>query len=416
MIGEQSADKHGKRIHALETALRKQKKLNEKLLETQNIYRTIVDKSLVGYYISLDGKFAVMNPAAVAYTGYSRDRVIGRKSDALIHPEDKAGTKANARAMLRGERTAPYEFRIIRKDKEVRWVMEVVAPIVLDGKPAILGNTTDVSKFKLAEQLYRTIFETTGTATVIIENDKTISLVNSEFEKLVGRSREELEGKHKWTEFIEKKDLARLVGYHNMRRIDPDAAPRTFEYNVVDSLGRVRSVLGITCIIPGTKKHVSSIIDITGLKEKELELTLKSRNLEELNAALKVLLRQREQDREEIEKTMMTNMRDLVLPYFEKIRKGGVEKKLVSYLDLLEGNLENIISPFSRKLSSQFMQLTSKEIQVANLIKDGKGSKDIAALLNVSTKTVDMYRYRIRLKLGLGNRGINLRSYLSHLS
>jgi DNA-binding NarL/FixJ family response regulator len=113
---------------------------------------------------------------------------------------------------------------------------------------------------------------------------------------------------------------------------------------------------------------------------------------------------------------MMTNMRDLVLPYFEKIRKGGVDQKLVSYLDLLEGNLENIISPFSRRLSSKYMQLTSKEIQVANLIRDGKCSKDIASLLNVSNKTVDMYRYRIRLKLGLSNHRINLRSYLGNLS
>ncbi|MEE9913424.1 MAG: PAS domain S-box protein [Deltaproteobacteria bacterium] len=415
MIREGTLQEYKKRIRSLEAALRKQKKLNETLLETQNIHKTIVDKSQVGYYISLDGKFAVMNPVAISYTGYSPDRILGRKSDSLIHPEDKARTRANARAMLLGKLTDPYEFRIITKDKEIRWVMEVVAPIVLEGKRAILGNTTDVTKFKLTEQLYRTIFETTGTATVIIENDKTIFLVNSEFEKLVGYPREELEGKHKWTEFVEKQDLARLEGYHSMRRIDPDAAPRSFEYDVIDSRGRVRSVLGITCIIPGTKKHVSSIIDITDLKEKELELTLKSRNLEELNAALKVLLKQREQDREEIEKTMMTNMRDLVLPYFEKIRKGGVDKKLVSYLDLLEGNLENIISPFSRKLSSKYMQLTSKEIQVANLIKDGKGSKDIAQMLNVSNKTIDMYRYRIRLKLGLSNHRINLCSYLGNL-
>lgn len=121
--------------------MRKQKKLNETLLETQNIYRTIVDKSLVGYYIALDGKFAAMNPVAMSYSGYSRDRILGRKSDSLIHPEDKSRTKANARAMLRGERTAPYEFRIITKDKEIRSAMEVVAPIVLEGKRAILGNT-----------------------------------------------------------------------------------------------------------------------------------------------------------------------------------------------------------------------------------------------------------------------------------
>ena len=95
------------RIRSLEAALQKQRRLNETLLETQNIERTILDRSLAGYYISLNGKFAVMNPVAASYTGYRPDRIIGKKSDSLIHPDDKARTKANARAMLRGEQTAP---------------------------------------------------------------------------------------------------------------------------------------------------------------------------------------------------------------------------------------------------------------------------------------------------------------------
>ena len=396
--------------------MREQKRLNETLLETQHIERTILDKSLVGYYISLNGKFAVMNPVAVSYTGYHPERIIGRRSDSLIHPEDKARTKANARAMLRGEQTAPYEFRILRRDREIRWVMEVVAPITFGGKLAILGSTMDMTQFKLTEQQYQTLFETTGTATAVIENDKTISLANSEFEKLTGYPREEWVGKRKWTEYIDKRDLARLEGYHNMRRVNPDAVPRSFEYRLIDSQGRIRNVLATSCMIPGTNKHVSSIFDITDLKDKEQELILKSRNLEELNTALKVLLKQREQDRDEMEKTMLTNMRDLVLPYIEKVRKGIIDKKFLGYLDLLAGNLENIASPFSRKLSSKYMQLTSKEIQVSNLIREGKCSKEIADLLNVSSKTVDMYRYRIRLKLGLSKHKINLQSYLENLS
>jgi PAS domain S-box-containing protein len=301
-------------------------------------------------------------------------------------------------------------------------MMEVTVPILFEGKPAILGNSMNITERKIVEEklkeseiLYRAIFEMTGTSTVIVEDDKTISLVNSEFEKLTGFRKEDAEGKITWLEVVDKRDHPWMIELHRKILIDPDSVPRNYEFRIVDRSGRVKTLWHTAGVIPGTRKLISSSIDITELKEKEEELTIKSRSLEDLNAALRVMLKQREQDREELEKTLLSNVKELVLPYTEKLRKESLGRNSLGYVDLIESNLAEILSPFSRKLSAKFRQLTPKEIQVANLIKDGKSSKEIAKLLHVSSSAIDVDRYRIRTKLGLNNKKANLRSYLSSL-
>ncbi|MBE9594129.1 MAG: PAS domain S-box protein, partial [Proteobacteria bacterium] len=123
---------------------------------------------------------------------------------------------------------------------------------------------------------YKATFETTGTAMLIGEEDTTISMINAEFEKLCGYSKEEVEGKKRWIEFIVKADLERMKGYHNLRMTDPEAAPPYYEYQFIDKQGNVRDCLITLALIPGTKKTVGSIIDITNrvhaeeaLKESE---------------------------------------------------------------------------------------------------------------------------------------------------
>lgn len=164
---------------------------------------------------------------------------------------------------------------------------------------------------------------------------------------------------------------------------------------------------------------IESIRDITvrkraeeALKKREKDLKTKSNNLEELNTALKVLLRQREQDKDEIEAKVLANFKQLAMPYIERLKKSRLDAKEADYVNILESNLINIISPFSNKLSSKYLNLTPKEIQVANLIKEGKTSKEIAELLNVSPGTVEFHRENIRVKLKLKNKKDNLRSYL----
>jgi len=132
------------------------------------------------------------------------------------------------------------------------------------------GDRIEHKALRESEDKYRTIFETTGTATVIIEEDTTISLANKEFEKLSGYSKEEVEGKKSWTDFVaHKDDLDRMMVYHTDRRIDPNRAPRNYEYKFIDKHGTVKEVFATLAVIPGTKKSVGSFLDITRAKELE---------------------------------------------------------------------------------------------------------------------------------------------------
>ena len=125
-----------------------------------------------------------------------------------------------------------------------------------------------------SEEQYRTIFETTGTATMIVEEDGVISMVSSEFEKIFGYPREAIEGTNDWGKFIVEDDLERMGEYHALRRNNPDAAPRNYEVRGIDNRGNRKDLLLTNSIIPGTKKSVVSMLDITDRKRAEEELAL----------------------------------------------------------------------------------------------------------------------------------------------
>jgi DNA-binding CsgD family transcriptional regulator len=148
------------------------------------------------------------------------------------------------------------------------------------------------------------------------------------------------------------------------------------------------------------------------LRKRESELLVQAQHLEEVNAALKVLLKRREEDKTELGDNILANVKELVLPYLEKLKKSQSEPHQMTLVDILESNLKDIVSPFATKLSSRYLNLTPTEIRVASLIRDGRTAKEIADLLHLSVNTIRTHRYNIRSKLGLKNRKINLRSYL----
>lgn len=148
------------------------------------------------------------------------------------------------------------------------------------------------------------------------------------------------------------------------------------------------------------------------LSERKAALKAQSKRLEELNSALKVLLRHRQEDKGEIEEKVLANVKEQILPYVQALRNTRLGPEQMAYIDIVESNLNTIISKFSKKLSSKYLNLTSKEIQIAGLIKDGKTNKDIAKLLNVSVRAIEFHRDNIRTKLSLKNKKVNLRSYL----
>lgn len=129
------------------------------------------------------------------------------------------------------------------------------------------------NKYKIqagSENYYKAIFEQTGIATVIIDEDTIISKANPEFEILSGYSREELEGKKSWADFVKEEDLGRMKEYHYLRRADPTAAPLIYDFKFIDRTGVVKNIHLDIRMIPGTKLSVASLLDITELKHAQI--------------------------------------------------------------------------------------------------------------------------------------------------
>ena len=174
---------------------------------------------------------------------------------------------------------------------------------------------------------------------------------------------------------------------------------------------------------PGPPRVVISHEDVTpiklieeALREREFELELQKKNLEEANTALRVLLKRREEDKGELEEKILTNVKELVNPYLDRLKNTPMDRQQKAHLELVESNLSDIISPFLHQLSSKYLNLTPREIQVATLVKEGKATKEIAEILNLSTNAVGFHRKNIREKLGLRNKKANLRTHLLSLS
>jgi len=149
-----------------------------------------------------------------------------------------------------------------------------------------------------------------------------------------------------------------------------------------------------------------------GLIKRTAELDLKSKTLEEANIALRVILKAREDDKNELEDKVLANMKKLVLPHLEKLNISRLDDSQRACLSALQANLEDLVSPFSQRLSSPLLNLTPREIQVANLVKEGRGNKEIAEFFNIALRTVEFHRENIRKKIGLVNKKVNLRSQL----
>lgn len=126
-----------------------------RLRESEELFKTVATSSPIGIYIVQEGKFRFVNPRFELHTGYDREELLGMDSLALVLPEDRDAVQDNVIQMLKGERSAPYEFRVVTKQGEVRWVMETVASIRCRGERAVLGNYMDVTEQKRTEEALR---------------------------------------------------------------------------------------------------------------------------------------------------------------------------------------------------------------------------------------------------------------------
>jgi DNA-binding CsgD family transcriptional regulator/PAS domain-containing protein len=148
------------------------------------------------------------------------------------------------------------------------------------------------------------------------------------------------------------------------------------------------------------------------LKDQASRIREHARQLEETRTALKVLLAQRESDRGEMEERVLSNVRESVFPYLEKLKQALVQPAQREWVQIVDSRLREIVSPFFHNLTSAFPDLTPREIEVAGLVREGRSSKEIADLLNLSLSAVEFHRDHLRKKLKLKNRKASLRSFL----
>jgi len=194
---------------------------------------------------------------------------------------------------------------------------------------------------------------------------------------------------------------------------------RTYNHKL-DEYRWIHAVSTGTVNKKGWTGHVNGImIDVTEkyktyrkLLDSEEELESKTKNLMEMNAALNALIKNMEFKESDFQEQVMANIQHLVLPYLQKIKDNTANSAGKALIDITELNLKKITTNFSHQLSSSLYSLTSTEIKVANLVRLGNTTKEIAASLNISYKTVESHRERIRKKLGISNKKVNLRSHL----
>ncbi len=251
------------------------RKKNERILQFQaNILNNVRDCVIV---YDLQGKIIYWNKGAENIYGYIEEEIIGKNIKKLYLNRDKDQFTSDLEEILEsGEYNGEWKGK--RKDGS-RVCVDIRETVMHDvnGKIiGVIGVSKDISErkkvekqIKRSEAYYRTIFENTGTATIIVEEDTTVSLVNAEFEKLYGYSKEEIEGKISWKEFVSDNYIEKMEDYHNLRRINSSLAPRNYEFQLIDRYGDIKDVFTTVAMIPGTNKSLISLLDITEIKIAE---------------------------------------------------------------------------------------------------------------------------------------------------
>lgn len=227
-------------------------------------------------------------------------------------------------------------------------------------------------------------------------------------------------------------DKSGLDWFRNLNSIYPKMG--TVIVTAIGSLEMARRVLSLNSygyIVKPVNTHQAIIAVAHALRRRDLELTVnhfgemivalkadrqeKEKAYHDLDNALNVLLKKREQDKAVMGDQILNNIRKIITPNVERLQKFRLSPRHQRMLGLIQMNLEEIASPFVKTLSSAYLDLTPNEIQVADLIKQGKRTKEIAAIMNLSVNTIMTHRYRIRTKLGLKNKKTHLGTFLNTL-
>lgn len=260
-----------------------QKKAEAAQRESEEKYRSILENIEEGYYeVDLDGNFTFFNDSICRMIGYNREETMGMNYGQFMDKEYKQKVyNIFHNVLLTGKSDKGFDWEIVGNDGSRRHIESSVVLIRnSNGKPVgFRGIVHDITERKQAqeelkksEERYRTIFENTGNASVLLGEDTIILLANSNFEKCMGYSKQEVEGKMSWTAFVSPKDMEKMKEYHVKRRIEPDSVPESYEFSAIKRNGETIDVFTNIALIPGTKVSIASTMDITERKRFEKAL------------------------------------------------------------------------------------------------------------------------------------------------
>jgi PAS domain S-box-containing protein len=312
----------------------------------------------------------------------------------------------------------------MRKDGKIVDVSLTISP-VKDTLGEITGDSIiarDITARKRLESLleeseerYRRLFETASDGIVLLEKrEGKITHANPATEKMLGYPKEESIGNKlqgigvllDMGDFQTTMQNLNKIGISNYDDVPIETKSGQHIDADIYLVDRARLV---QCNIRDVTERKQAE---EALRKSERELKSKAESLGEVNTALNVLLKRVEEGRIELEEKILSNIRERVLPYIDRLKMTQLSDHQASYLIVIETNLDNIASSFLYHLKMRYLNLTHREVQVASLIKEGKSSKEIAALLNIAIKTVVFHRNSLRNKLGLKNHKANLRAHL----
>jgi PAS domain S-box-containing protein len=377
-------------------------------------------------YVSYDKewRFVDVNPLAEKLMGKPRQELIGNVLWEVFPQLKKTEIHEHYLKAVRTKKAGSFEDY---SPVTGQWHEFYLYP----GEDGLTVYMRDVSERKRAEEAlrlsesrYRILQESLRDAFVHVNMDGSFIEFNDLFCRMLGYAPEELKTfsyqdltPERWRKMERAIVRDQIIpnGYSEVyekeyRRKDGTISP--VELRAVlsrDEEGRPKSMWAIVRDITERKKAE------TELEEYKESLEIKSKSLEEVNIALKVLLMQGEKDRAELETTIRSNIDRLVLPYLLSLKRIVSTADQKAHIGILESNLKNIVSPLNRRIDSEQLNLTPREGQIANLIREGWASKDIGKLLRISIRAVEFHRNSIRRKLGLESRKTKLQSALSKL-
>jgi PAS domain S-box-containing protein len=378
------------------------------------------------------GRYVYLSKTYEERFGIRATEWIGNTDVDFWPPEIAENFRANDLAVLASGHPIEITEQTVNPDgSQGDWLISKF-PFRSGEKVYIAGIGLDVTARKKAEEEVRFLSQVVEQSTdsiVCSDAEFRIIYMNRSAEKLFGWSKEELLGKtpdifnaEPAADAIQKEIYTFLLsgkaylGEALNRRKDGSTFYCQFLVSpLFDIDGRLMGSIGSQRDVTDRKKtqdelatHRERLEEL--VKERTKDLENKTQILEELNAATRALLRQREEDRKELEERFVANMKNLILPYAEKMKRTRLDERQSSYLGIMETHLNEIMSPLMRTMQQH--NFTPTESQVASLIKDGRSTKEIAEIMGVAPSSIDTHRKSIRKKLGLSNMKVNLETYL----